>query len=202
MRRTWILLTLCWFALGMSGIHADPLSDNAQRARAHFEAGRALYSLGNYESALAEFTAGYDLAPRPGFLVNIGHCQRRLQHLQQARDAYREFLRVAAQDAPESPQVRTALAEVDAQIAALPPANTPVAPQPSLTPPAAAPPPVVVANPAPRPRSAWRRYFWLLPVSAVVVAGGALGLYFGLRSRSNAVGCSDAELGCLRPAMP
>lgn len=206
--RVRIALLVC-LALGAPNVRAQPVdatradATQLQRARSHFEAARALYSLGNYETALQEFVAGYQLAPRPGFLANIGHCHRRLGHLTQAKEAYREFLHQMPSDAPEVPSVRSALAELDA-LPVVPPVGTtqPITPAAVVAETAVASPSVVVPASAPRPRSFWRKHFWIVPMGAVVLTGGALGLYFGLRGRGAAqVGCDDAELGCLRPSL-
>jgi hypothetical protein len=41
-----------------------------------------------------------------------------------------------------------------------------------------------------------RRYWWIFPVTAVVLAGTAVGIYFGARPPEQ-VGCSAAGLGCV-----
>jgi hypothetical protein len=70
-----------------------------------------------------------------------------------------------------------------------------VAPQP-------APASVVAPQPAPRRASGWRRWGWILPVSVVVVAGVAVGAYFGAAAANDP--CSGATIGCIPPppAMP
>jgi tetratricopeptide (TPR) repeat protein len=63
--------------------------DDDQRARGHFEIGLGLYRLGDYPAALKEFAAGYELAHKPGFLLNLGQTYRKLGELREARDMYR-----------------------------------------------------------------------------------------------------------------
>src|SRR4051794_25921696 len=71
-------------------LRAEP--DREERARAHFEAGRVQYNLGDYKGAVREFAEGYRLVPRPQFLVNLGQAYRRLGQLERAREMYNRFL--------------------------------------------------------------------------------------------------------------
>ena len=87
--------------------------DTVARARTHFEAGRALYQLGNYDEALREFAAGYQLAPRPQFLLNLGQCYRKLDDLQKARAMYQRYLHDAPSSDAERDQAQQILAEID-----------------------------------------------------------------------------------------
>src|SRR6185312_11895333 len=56
-------------------------SDDEERARGHYEIGLGLYRLGDYRGALEEFAAGYELARKPGFLLNLGQTYRKLGEL-------------------------------------------------------------------------------------------------------------------------
>src|SRR5947207_10630860 len=92
---------LVWMAMG--GVaRAD--SDVETRARGHYEIGLGLYRLGDYRGALKEFAAGYELAPRPGFLLNLGQTYRRLGRLGRARDLYKQFLAAAPGNDPQRSQ--------------------------------------------------------------------------------------------------
>src|SRR5438477_2623625 len=75
------------------------------RAKTHFEAGRALYNLGNYYDAVREFAAGYELAPKPQFLINLGQCYRRLENFEKAREMYQKYLTDVPGESPERAQV-------------------------------------------------------------------------------------------------
>lgn len=61
-------------------------------AQQHYRVGSARYAAGAYESALAEFEAGYAAHASPAFLVNIGQCLRKLDRLDEAALAFRRFL--------------------------------------------------------------------------------------------------------------
>jgi hypothetical protein len=170
------------------------------RARAHFEAGRAFYSIGNYEEALREFLTGYQIVPKPKFLLNIAQSYRKMGQLANARAM---CLRYLAEESPEerarfADEVNRLMHEIDEALAnkETPP---PVAPPATLVVPRAAPAPspVIVRLDAPAPppkKSFMRRHWWIVPVSAVVAVGVAVGVYFGTRP---GVDCSVAGFGCV-----
>jgi tetratricopeptide (TPR) repeat protein len=166
-----------------------------ERARAHYEAGRVQYNLGHYAQAVREFAAGYELVPRPQFLVNLGQAYRRLGQLERAREMYQRFLAEAPDDDRARPQVQQLVAEVEREIAR----EIARTGQPA---PAAAARPSLELTPATRAQAApverpgfWRRYWWILPVGAAVVTALAVGIYFG--TRPGGVDCGGAEFGCL-----
>ncbi len=172
--------------------------DSIARARTHFEAGRALYQLGNYNEALREFAAGYQLAPRPQFLLNLGQCYRKLDDLQKAREMYQRYLHDAPSSDPERPQAQQILAEIDRQIAdreAAAAAAATAAPATTTQPaPVATTTPTLTAT-APPPKKPWiKRNWWIIPVGAVVVGVGVgLGVYYGTRAPDP---CTGANLAC------
>jgi tetratricopeptide (TPR) repeat protein len=163
---------------------AAPIEDAMERARAHYEAGRALFSLGSYQEALREFTAGYQLAGKPRFLVNLGQTYRKLGQLEEARAMYRRFLDQVPRDDPDRTAVLTLLGEVEREML-LHPVRQTVAPSPS--------PVVVVAIKKPF----IRRHWWIVPTVVVVAAGVAVGIYFGVRASQP--DCASAGLGCVYP---
>src|SRR5262249_3631246 len=91
-------------------------SEKEREARSHFQAGEARFKAGAFDEALAEYQAGYDAKPLPGFLVNIAQCQRRLRDLKAARVTQQKFVLVAP-DSPLVPQVRSMIAEIDTLLA-------------------------------------------------------------------------------------
>ena len=144
-------------------------SDADARARAHFEVGRGLYKLGNYSEAIREFTAGYALVPKPGFLLNLAQAHRRLNHFAQAREFCERFLAEAPTTEPERGQVWTLLAEIQREQALTPrppPEPPPMAP---LAPPPGAEllAPSIPVAPSPPPKRTRR---WVWPVVAVGTA--------------------------------
>jgi tetratricopeptide (TPR) repeat protein len=177
----------------LSGLARAQTEDQIARARTHFEAGRALYNLGNYSDAIREFSAGYELVPKPQFLINLGQAYRKHGELEKARQMYRRFLESVPRNDPDREQVSQILADLEQQIAAEPP--RPAAP-PAVAPAPAHTEAALVAAPEPARKPWIRRNWWVIPVGAVVV-GAALGvgLYFGLRGST--VDCSIATLGCI-----
>jgi tetratricopeptide (TPR) repeat protein len=141
--------------------------DAIAQARKHYAAGRALYDLGNYEDALREFTTGYELLPRPLFLLDIGQCQRKLREFDKARTSFAEFLERAPKEDAARPRAMELLQLVEREAKAAQQANVtnssavapsgpaelkspevkPEAPPPVATPPAA--PPSLSVAPAP-----------------------------------------------------
>jgi tetratricopeptide (TPR) repeat protein len=193
---------------------ADPSDDDLARARTYFEAGRAHYALGNYSEALVQFTAGYQLAPaRHEFLINLGVTYRRLRQLDRAKQMFERYLLVAP-TGPERGAAQRNLAEIAAlertapQPTAVPerPPSLPLAatalppPQPIVAP--EQPAPQVIAAPAPAPAPptrhsrAVRHLAWILPTVAVLLAGAAVGIYYGTRPGSRDV-CSAPAAGVL-----
>ncbi|MCA1663140.1 MAG: tetratricopeptide repeat protein [Myxococcales bacterium] len=175
--------------------------DPVTRARTHFEAGRALYQLGNYDEALREFAAGYQLVPRPQFLLNLGQCYRRLDELENARAMYQRYLHDAPPTDLERSQAQQILAEIDKRIAdrqaaaaASPATVTPLGHSATALPPSMAAM-ATLTQTAPAPRRSWiTRNWWIIPAGAVVV-GVAIGLgsYYGTRAADP---CSGANLTC------
>lgn len=81
-------------------------------AAAQFQRGRALFESGAWAAALEAFEAGYDAYPLPGFLVNIGQCQRKLERIDDAAASFQKFLDSDAGDAKLRGEVQEALAEI------------------------------------------------------------------------------------------
>jgi tetratricopeptide (TPR) repeat protein len=201
------LLVLCGVA------HAQN-DDAMARARTHFEAGRALYSLHNYTDAIREFSAGYQLVPKPQFLVNIAQCYDRIADgssdpggqrdaLEHSRDMYKKFLADAPPNDVLRVQVTAMLGDLDKRLASLPPAaprKEEATPATTVT---APPPAAVVAQPQdtqPKKKSGIAKFWWLIPVAAVVVVGVSLGAYYG--TRPTGPDCSTATFGCIDASKP
>ena len=172
---------------GGGAARAEP-SGAAARARQHHRAGKAAYAQGDYAAAVREFSRGYELDPRPAFLLNIAQSHRGLGDRAQAIRYYEAFLKAA----PTSP-LRAQVEEIVRELQ--PPAvEAPVDPSPPVAaaprvpsarrradPPAEAPPAKsAVARPF------YRRWWFWTAVSAVAVAGAGIGIgiYAGSRSPS------------------
>jgi hypothetical protein len=66
---------LCLVAL-LRPAAADEPDDPVALARRHFQRGRQFYEHGDYARSLREFSAGYEIAPRPEFLFRRFKLQR------------------------------------------------------------------------------------------------------------------------------
>jgi tetratricopeptide (TPR) repeat protein len=159
-------------------------ADDEDRARAHYEIGLGLYRLGDYRGALKEFAAGYELARKPGFLLNLGQTYRKLGQLREARDMYRQFVAQVRLDDPARLQAQKVLAELEESLRTAPPPAPPAppAPPPAVTTPVApapAPAPAVtleVAKPAPhRLRRAERISGIVVGSVGLAIAGAGIG---------------------------
>jgi tetratricopeptide (TPR) repeat protein len=179
-----ILLALvgAWQASAQEPAHvgAGPAAspgDATARARAHYDIGLGLYNLGNYEEALREFSAGYALSPLPGFLINLGQAYRKLHQPAKAKEMWQHYLDQVSAEDPFRPRVRELLSEVERE-------TTPPPPSPSLpgatAATAAAPRPITAPAQAGHLRRN-RLLAVLLPVTAAVLAGVAIGVYFAAR---------------------
>ena len=179
----------------VTGLPLQADGDRDARARAHYEVGLGMYHLGNYRDAAREFSAGYELSPRPQFLINLGQAYRKLQDLDRALEMFHKYLETAPADSPDRKQVRALIDEVERERAAAPP--PPPAPAPAPAPAVAAPAVALVAAPAaPSRRSAIRRYWWTIPVGAVLV-GAAVGLTVYFTQPPSQLSCKSATIACL-----
>lgn len=118
-------------------------ADEAE-GRRHWKAGQDLYAQKRFLEAAHEFEAGYAVAPRPLFLLNIGHAYRRANELTKAKNAYETLLRLQP-DLPQRAEVEGYIKSIDDVLQArdvVPPADA--AHPPPLTP---GPPPPVVRPP-------------------------------------------------------
>jgi tetratricopeptide (TPR) repeat protein len=157
--------------------------DVVQKARQHFALGRQHVQNHEYDDAIREFEAGYQLKPAPPFLYNIGLVARLSGKREQALDAFERYLQ-AAPSATDRPEVERDIAELKQQLAADKPASAPPpASRPDLTSPSA----VAAAVPAPAPTSAPKkshRTLWIVLGSvggALIVGGVVTGIVLGTR---------------------
>lgn len=178
-----VLVVLC-VALSPTLARADEAE-----GRRHWKAGQELYAQKRFREAAHEFEAGYAVAPRPLFLMNIGHAYRRASELVKAKSAYQALLRLQP-DLPQRAEVEAYIKSIDDALSVGetvvvdqpgPPAQTatPGRGSPSLA--ARAPRPQVPAYVEARDASASRKpeaevstfqkpWFWV--VTGALVAGG------------------------------
>jgi tetratricopeptide (TPR) repeat protein len=66
--------------------------NDQELARAHYLLGQSAYNKTRYTEALHEFQEAFRLSRRPAFHYNIGICQERLGHLDDAIASYERYL--------------------------------------------------------------------------------------------------------------
>jgi tetratricopeptide (TPR) repeat protein len=108
-------VTLALLLVAAVAAPARARAGDKRAASAHFQKGRALFESASYSAALEEFNAGYEAYPLAGFLVNIGQCQRKLDHLDEAAASFSKFLDSDVADAKLRAEVQEALAEISTE---------------------------------------------------------------------------------------
>ena len=154
--------------------------------RALFVRAESKFNVGRFDEALVDYQAAYDVEPLPAFLFNIGQCYRNMGNYERAQFFFRRYTTLDPRS-PNRPAAERLIAEMERL--AVEPAGTPAGdnpapgPSPSLAapappaadrgPPAFAPASVAekTTDTSARPPVYRRAWFWIA-VSAVVVAGG------------------------------
>ncbi len=198
-------------ALILSAALAAPAragGDDEERARGHYEIGLGLYRLGDYRGALKEFAAGYELARKPGFLLNLGQTYRKLGQLHEARDLYRQFLGESRADDPARPEARKVLVEIEDAIRAQsppppaiesPPPSAPPSAGAAVVPPLSATPPTVTASAPHRPRRGLRIAGAVVGVVGLGLLGGGIGTAVAANGEANDLNALDRAGGAFDP---
>jgi tetratricopeptide (TPR) repeat protein len=178
------LLLLAW--LGAIGLAHAQDAAAVKEAQQHYRRGEAAFNAQRFEDAIKEWEAGYALVPRPLFVLNLGHAERRRGELRKALALYRRFLvvdpetKLRAEVEQVIQEIEVALAaEAAAQAAPAAPVSPPPLAPPAAPPPAAAPNEALSAPAAPAPPDERARpgRLWLWAAAGVVVAGVALGVW-------------------------
>jgi len=84
-------------------------------ARARFDEATKQYNLGQFDQALKEYKAVYELKPHPGLLFNIAQCYRRLEDYGAAAFYYRRYRDEAHLTGADAELVNGLIAEVEAK---------------------------------------------------------------------------------------
>jgi hypothetical protein len=108
------------FALAsLIGISAPLADGDESEARELFKSGVTLLNKGSFTDALDRFERAYELWRNPKILLNIATTLRELGRLTEAASAYESYLQDPEADNTRIADVRKALAEIDAKIAAV-----------------------------------------------------------------------------------
>lgn len=166
-----IALVLC--ALGAT---AHAISEEDERAKAHFLAGQSYYDQASYGDALREFNEAYRISKRPALLYNIARCDEALEQYDDAVKMLRQYLE-------EAPQTEDRAA-VETRIANLQGRRVhPRVGEPDVGKVAPAPTPTLTRTPTPTPTKTPRRRVWTWVVGGVGVAALGSALATGVASQ-------------------
>ncbi|MCC6213930.1 MAG: PEGA domain-containing protein [Polyangiaceae bacterium] len=102
----------------------DATSERLEKIRLRMEKGQSLYLAKSYAAAAREFEEGYKEHPYSAFLFNAGVCYQKLDEVDKALTAFREYLRVDP-SAPDADKVRARIAALEARKAATAPPPPP-----------------------------------------------------------------------------
>jgi hypothetical protein len=114
MRATFALVV---FVIAVTAQATPPSQESL--ARTHYAAGEQEYARGRWREALREFQAGYDLSPRPEFLINFAQVYRKLGDYDRAIAECERFL-ATAPTAPLAAQAHRLLAQLREESARAP----------------------------------------------------------------------------------
>lgn len=171
------------FVLMLALVAGAPTSADAE-ARSLYADARVAYDAGLFDEALAGFQAAYTRAPLPGFLFNLGQCERQLGRHDRAIFFFERYLEERP-DAANRPLVEELLAESRSYLAAAAATSTS-----DTTRATAAPVPTAIADTpttspepmAPSPDDGsllWAGVGIGVATVAVVAVGTGIGLWLG-----------------------
>ncbi len=158
-------------------------------AKSHFKRGKASFELGRFSEALGHYEKAYEMLPLPGFLFNIGQCQRNLNNHEKAIFSFRLYLQKVPK-ARNRAAVETLLEDLEAKAEAerkrkaheqatrVPEYN------PDRDPGTKTGGNIIVQRPVkplPPSKPFYKQWWFWVPVAAVAIAGGAVGTYFAVR---------------------
>src|SRR4051812_10840821 len=89
-----LAVALLALLLGAGGGGGEARAEDEAEGRVHFARGQELFKAKRFLEAAHEFEAGFEAAPRPLFLLNIGHSYRRAEQFRKAKSVYEMLLRV------------------------------------------------------------------------------------------------------------
>lgn len=163
--------------------------DKLDPAREHYEKGLAKYNLADFDAAIAEFKASYELSNAPRLLFNIAQAYRLKKDYERALYFYNSYLRAE----PNPPNLSDVEQKIDEMQKALDAEKAAAAARPPPPPP---PAPVVVARPVPPPPPVDRRPSRRTLRIAGAVTGG-LGLLLAVGGATS-LGLAAADASTLR----
>jgi tetratricopeptide (TPR) repeat protein len=170
---------------------ARALTEDEERAKAHFLAGQSYYEQASYTDALKEFNEAYRISKKPALLYNLARCHEALEQYGEAVTLLERYL----QDDPDASDRET----IETRIAHLKQRQRAVEqerPRPLETP---APPGVAPAPPAPAAAAApprKRKWTWIVGGVGVAALAGALGTGIASQLEYNSLASSCTNNKC------
>jgi hypothetical protein len=137
---------------------AGAMTEEEERAKAHFLAGQSYYDQASYTDALREFNEAYRISKKPALLYNIARCFEALEKYSDAVAMLERYL----QEDPETSDraaVETRIANLKERKAA---AEARIAKRPTGPPEIVAKPAPVAPPAAPSSSPRKRRYTWIV----------------------------------------
>lgn len=139
------LVTTCSVVLSILALTQPARAQtDDERARAHFEAGRAYYDQARYDDAVREFEQAYALSQRPELLLNTSQAHERALRYDQAIASAERYLSVVP-DAPDRRTIEERIANLRVLEQRYEQAPPEPLPAPGSSPTAAAAPPAATA---------------------------------------------------------
>lgn len=183
-----VLVALVALRAEPAGAEPDPAT--RAKASAHFKQGQAFFNRGDFDRALAEYQAAFDLSKEPLLIFNIALCHDRAQRPEEALAAFRRYLELAPEgavgdEAREDVARLTPIVEKIAADRAAEEARKREAAAKLAQPP---PPP-----PPPPPANASRVPLVVMVAGAVVTATGATFHVLSARTRGRMESASEAD---------
>jgi tetratricopeptide (TPR) repeat protein len=90
------LVLLALLALLAAPVAAQPAPpDERSKASSHFKLGQTYYKSGDYDRAITEYKAAFELSKEPSLIFNIALCHDRAQRPEEALKEYRLYLDLA-----------------------------------------------------------------------------------------------------------
>ena len=109
------LVALAFLGPARPAVAAPATKEARAKAKKLYIQGERKYSMGEFKEALQLFSAAYEALPLPGFLFNIGQCERQLGNHKKAIFLYRRYLQKQP-DARNRALVEKLIAESEAAL--------------------------------------------------------------------------------------
>ncbi|HEX6764540.1 MAG TPA: tetratricopeptide repeat protein [Polyangiaceae bacterium] len=109
-------LILLVSAIAVVATQAVAQSSDPATAEALFDAGRAAFESGDYDSACAKFAESHRLDPAAGTVINLAACNEQRGRLASAWENWREALSMLRSDDERRPSVEKRKAELEARV--------------------------------------------------------------------------------------